>query len=142
MYPIVLSERGLAAALQAVAARAPVAVHLRELPRRRFPPLAEATAYFIVAGALLTAPPELDGIAVAVADRGDLLLVEVSHARMGESEPRLRGIAERVVAVGGRMHVDRNSVLRAEVPIDLSTPGEPRRTSSQLRLVRERDRPG
>ena len=56
LYPIVLSERGLAAALQALAARAPVAVQLSELPRRRFPPLAEATAYFVVAGALAVAP--------------------------------------------------------------------------------------
>jgi len=117
LYPIVLSERGLAAALQAVAARAPVAVHLRELPRRRFPPVAEATAYFVVAGAILTAPDGIDSIAVAVADRGELLLVEVGHDRIGEAEPRLRGIVERVAAVGGRVHVDRNSVLRAEVPL-------------------------
>jgi signal transduction histidine kinase len=118
LYPIVLSERGLTAAIQAVAARAPMAVHLRELPRRRFPALAEATAYFVVAGAILTAPEGVDGIAVAVADRGGLLLVEVGHERIGESEPRLRGIAERVAAVGGRIHIDRNSVLRAEVPIE------------------------
>ncbi len=117
IYPIVLSERGLAAALQAVAARATVPVHLRELPRRRFPPLAEATAYFVVAGALLTAPEGAGTIAIAVADRGDVLLVEVGHDRIGESEPRLRGIVERVVAVGGRVHIDRNCVLRAEVPL-------------------------
>jgi signal transduction histidine kinase len=117
LYPIVLSERGLAAALQAVAARARVAVDLRELPRRRFPPLAEATAYFVVAGALLTAPEGTGTVEVAIADRGDRLLVEVGHERIGESEPRLRGIIERVAAVGGRIHVDRNSVLRAEVPL-------------------------
>jgi GAF domain-containing protein len=117
LYPIVLSERGLAAAIQAVAARATVAVHLRELPRRRFPPIAEATAYFVVAGALLTAPDGVGTVAVAVADRGEALLVEVSHDRIGEAEPRLRGIVERVAAVGGRMHIDRNQVLRAEVPL-------------------------
>ena len=117
LYPIMLSERGLAAAIQAVAARAQAPVHLRELPRRRFPPLAEATAYFVVAGALLTAPQGLDTIAVAVADRGELLLVEVGHGRIADSEPRLRGIAERVEAVGGRMRVDGDSTLRAEVPL-------------------------
>jgi signal transduction histidine kinase len=117
LYPIVLTERGLAAAIQGVAARAPVAVHLRELPRRRFPPLAEATAYFVVAGALLTAPKGLEAIAVAVADRGEVLLVEVSHDRMADAEPRLRGIADRVAAVGGRVQLDGNSVLRAEVPV-------------------------
>ena len=116
LYPIVLSERGLAAALQAVAARAPAAVHLEELPRRRFPPLAEATAYFVVAGALLTAP-ESTKVTVAVADRGELLLVEIGHEGIGASEARLRGLIERVAAVGGRVHIDRNSMLRAEVPI-------------------------
>ena len=117
LYPIALTERGLAAAIQGVAARARVPVHLRELPRRRFPPLAEATAYFLVAGALLTAPEGLDAIAVAVADRGELLLIEVSHARIAAAEPRLQGIVERVVALGGRVRLDGDQVLRAEVPV-------------------------
>ena len=117
LYPIALSERGLAAALQALAARAPVAVQLSELPRRRFPPLAEATAYFVVAGVLAVAPERADSVTVAVADRGELLLVEIGHEGIGASETRLRGLIERVSAVGGRVRIDRNSVLRAEVPI-------------------------
>ena len=36
-----------------------------------------------------------------------------------ERDPeRLRSLAERVVAVGGRLDSDRRSVLRAELPID------------------------
>ncbi len=54
---------------------------------------------------------------MAVADRGELLLVEIGHEGIGASETRLRGLIERVSAVGGRVRIDRNSVLRAEVPI-------------------------
>jgi len=116
VFPIVLSERGLAAALQAVTARASVAVHLQELPRRRFPPLAEATAYFVVAEALAVA--DRGPVEIAVADRGELLLVEVGHEGVDGGDERLRALLERVVAVGGRVQIDRNAVLRAEVPTD------------------------
>jgi len=115
LFPIVLSERGLAAALQGVAARAAGTVHLQELPRRRFPPLAEATAYFVVAEALAVA--DQGAVEIAVADRGEVLLVEISHEGIDASDERLRALLERVMAVGGRVHVDRNAVLRAEVPI-------------------------
>jgi signal transduction histidine kinase len=119
VFPKVLSERGLAAALQAVAARAAVRVELRELPRRRFPALAEATAYFVVAETLAALPDE-PSAEVAVADRGELLLVEISHETLAVADA---GLAERVTAVGGRLHVDRNGVLRAEVPV---SPRDPR----------------
>ena len=119
LYPIVLSERGLAAAVQAVAARSRVPVDLRELPRRRFPAIIEATAYFVVAETIAAAA-EHHGpgdVRVAVADRGDLLVVEVRHESIGDASSRLRGLAERVVAVDGRLHDDRSSVLRAEFPV-------------------------
>ena len=117
IYPIVLTERGLAAALQALAARAGVPVHLRELPKGRFPELTETTAYFVVAGALAgTAAP-----VVVVGDRGDRLLVEVHDDGVPGADRPLPGLAERVAAVGGRLHVDSahdgGSVVRAELPL-------------------------
>src|SRR5215218_55003 len=44
IYPVVLSQRGLAAAVQAIVVRSGVPVSLRRLPSRRFPALIEATA--------------------------------------------------------------------------------------------------
>jgi GAF domain-containing protein len=120
LYPIVLSQRGLAAAVQALAARSPVPVYLQELPRRRFPAIIEATAFFVVSESL-AAVAEHDSrgdMRVVAADRGELLVVEVSHESIGEAPERLRSLAERVVAVGGRLHDDRRSVLRAELPIE------------------------
>jgi signal transduction histidine kinase len=119
LYPIVLSERGLAAALMGVAARAPMPVHLRELPRRRFPPVAEATAYFVVSETIEAAGEHLapGDVAVIVADRGELLVVELRHERIGDAKAALRDLAERVAAVGGRLHHD-GQVLRAEIPVE------------------------
>ena len=65
LYPIVLSQRGLAAALQAVAARSPVPVYLEELPRRRFPAIIEGTAYFVVAETVAAAAEHLAGATCA-----------------------------------------------------------------------------
>ena len=106
--------------MQAVAARSPVPVYLQELPRRRFPAIIEATAFFVVSETV-AAVAEHDSrgdIRVVAADRGELLVVEVSHESIGEAPERLRSLAERVVAVGGRVYDDRRSVLRAELPIE------------------------
>jgi signal transduction histidine kinase len=120
LYPIVLSQRGLAPAVQAIAARSPVPVYLQELPRRRFPAIIEATAFFVVSETI-AAVAEHDSrgdLRVVAADRGELLVVEVSHESIGKAPERLRSLAERVVAVGGRLHDDRRYVFRAELPIE------------------------
>ena len=114
LYPIVLTERGLAAALQALTARSAVPVHLLELPSRRFPRLAEATAYFVVAEAIAAAPPDATDVAVMVGDRGDRLVVEV---RTG-SEAHLPGLADRIAAVGGVVHSDPGDFVRVDLPIE------------------------
>jgi GAF domain-containing protein len=112
LYPIVLTERGLAAALQALIARAPMPVSLLELPRRRFGALAEATAYFAVADLLAT---ERSGEAtVMIGDRGDQLVVEVRVAGRAELPA---GLTERVAAIGGRLVVE-GPAVRAELPVE------------------------
>jgi signal transduction histidine kinase len=117
LYPIALTERGLAPALQALVARAGVPVYLRELPRRRFPALAEATAYFMVADTLAVARADDAEVAVVVSDRGDRLLVELRSGGVLGSD----AVADRVTAVGGHLHVgtlpDGGSVMRAEIPV-------------------------
>jgi GAF domain-containing protein len=114
LYPKVLTERGLAAALQGLTARAAVPVSLLELPSRRFAGLVEAAAYFVVADALaVTAATE---VAVMVGDRGDHLVAEVRGDRPGDPPT---GLADRVAAMGGRLHVEeRGAVLRAEIPLE------------------------
>jgi signal transduction histidine kinase len=118
LYPIVLSQRGLAAAVQAVAASSPVPVDLQELPRRRYPAIIEATALLVVSETVAAVDASRGDMRVVAADRGELLVVEVSHESIGEAPERLRSLAERVVAVGGRLYNDRRSVVRAELPIE------------------------
>jgi len=119
LYPIVLTERGLTAALQALTARAAVPVQLLELPSRRFGSMAETTAYFVVADTLVAARAEATEVTVMVGDRGDRLLVEVRADGAGEPLP---GLADRIAAVGGRLHVEAapegGCVVRAEIPVE------------------------
>lgn len=117
LYPVILSERGLGAAVQALAVRAGVPVRLRQLPSRRFPSVIEATAYFTIAEALAAAAGEA---AVLVADDGDRLTIEVSHdGATGAADPH--GSADRVAATGGFLEVvaqpGAGTELRAEFPL-------------------------
>ena len=79
-----------------------------------------------------SAAPESTKVTVAVADRGELLLVEIGHEGIGASEARLRGLIERVAAVGGRVHIDRNSTCCA--PSCRSGHATPGRSSLSRRL--------
>jgi signal transduction histidine kinase len=121
IYPIVLTERGLAAALQALIARAGVPVYMVELPSRRYPTPVEATAYFVVAEALAVACSDATDVAVTVGDRSDHVFVEVRGDGSAGGDEHLRGLGDRVAAVGGWLQVDLppegGSVVRAEIPV-------------------------
>ena len=127
LYPAVLRERGLAAALQALGARSDVPVMLRELPRRRFAPVLEATVYFIVAEALANAAAHsgADEAHVTVADRRDRLVVEIRDEGAGGAVPRrgsgLEALADRAAAAGARLELESpaggGTVVRAEIPL-------------------------
>jgi signal transduction histidine kinase len=55
IHPAVLTERGLAPAIDALAARAPLDVRVLEVPAERLPAQVEAAAYFIVSESLTNA---------------------------------------------------------------------------------------
>src|SRR6185312_12185931 len=52
IHPAVLTETGLAGAIQALVERSPAVVTITDVPRERFPAVIEATAYFVVSEAL------------------------------------------------------------------------------------------
>jgi signal transduction histidine kinase len=120
LFPLVLSERGLAAAVQARALRASAEVNLARLPSGRFPALAEATAYFVFEQALACAPDATE-VEVVVADEGDHLAVKVRHDHRGDMGDGLRAVSERVGALGGVLVVDssstRGTIVTAEIPL-------------------------
>jgi signal transduction histidine kinase len=112
IHPSVLTDRGLGAALQGLAARAVVPVELGPLPRARLAPAIEATAYFLVAEAITNAAKHArcGRVEVAVRVEGASVVVEVSDDGVGGADPSggsgLRGLADRVSALGGELDIE------------------------------------
>ena len=127
LHPAVLSERGLGPALEALALRAPLRVELAAVPDRSLPEQIEAAAYFVVAEALANVQKHAGASRVvvkAVADEA-VLLVEVSDDGAGGADPAgtgLRGLVDRVEALGGALEVDSRTGdgtrVRATFPVD------------------------
>jgi signal transduction histidine kinase len=127
IHPAVLSDRGLGAALEALAGRAPITVDLAELPGDRLPEPIEAAAYFVVAEALTNVVKyaHANQATVRVARCNGRAVVEVADDGIGGADPDrgsgLRGLADRVSALDGRMSLDSpagaGTRLRAEIPV-------------------------
>src|SRR5215208_1469826 len=66
IHPALLADRGLIAALEALAARAPFKVEISGVPEQRLPPAVEATAYFITAEALTNVAKYANATAASV----------------------------------------------------------------------------
>ena len=110
--PAVLEDRGLDAALSALAARSPVPVSLHVDVPERPPASLEANAYFIVAEALTNVARHAHARTATVAVRqGDgRLRIEVADDGRGGADPvlgtGLTGLAARAGAVDGTFEVD------------------------------------
>jgi signal transduction histidine kinase len=127
IHPAVLSDRGLGAALEALAGRAPIEVDLAEIPRDRLPEPIEAAAYFVVAEALTNVAKyaHASQATVRVMRRNGHAVVEVADDGIGGADPDrgsgLRGLADRVSALDGSMSLDSpagaGTRLRAEIPV-------------------------
>jgi signal transduction histidine kinase len=111
IHPVILEDRGLDAALSAVVARSPVPVTLSVDVAERPPAVVESTAYFVVAEALTNVARHAHATraAVSIARAGDRLVVEVRDDGGGGADPDrgsgLRGLRDRVTALGGTMHL-------------------------------------
>jgi signal transduction histidine kinase len=126
IHPAVLTDRGLDAALSALAARSPVPVRLDVQLKERPPASVEATAYFIVAEALTNAARYAHASAVkaSVRQEGDRLRVEVVDNGVGGAEERpgggLAGLADRASSVEGSLRImspqGGPTVVAAELP--------------------------
>ena len=110
VHPAILTEEGLAGALESLASRTPLDVTVLEAPVDRLPPEIEAAAYFVACEALANAVKHADASCVtisAVREHGTLS-VEVTDDGRGGANPAgsgLRGLADRLDAHGGRLTV-------------------------------------
>jgi signal transduction histidine kinase len=126
IHPAVLSERGLAPAVRALAARASVPVEIVGEPAGRLPAAVETAAYFVVSEALTNVSKYAHAAHATVrVERADgHLLVEVSDDGVGGASAAdgsgLRGLADRVAALSGTLEVSsprgRGTRLRANLP--------------------------
>ena len=126
IHPAVLADRGLGPALEALATRAPLAVDVEAAPAERLPEPVEAAAYFVVSEALANVAKyaNASGATVRVSRDNGRALVEVEDDGVGGADPRrgsgLRGLADRVEALDGRLEVASppggGTTVRAEIP--------------------------
>jgi PAS domain S-box-containing protein len=126
IHPAVLSDRGLEPAIEALAARTVVPVEWAIELEERLPEPVEAAAYYVVAEALTNAAKHAHASSVSVRiDREDgFARIRVADDGVGgagaDEGSGLRGLADRVEALGGRLRLDsprgEGTTVHAEIP--------------------------
>jgi signal transduction histidine kinase len=125
IYPAVLTNHGLAVALESLAGAAAVPVQLDvDLPGR-LPEPVEVAAYYVVSESLTNAGKHAraTSVNVRVSRLGDMVVVEVADDGAGGADPAagsgLRGLSDRVEALGGRLHITTSASgtqVKADIP--------------------------
>ena len=126
IHPRALTEEGLAAALTELVSGASFPVDLRAT-RERFPAAIEAAAYFGCSEGLanIAKYAQASHVSIEVSRRGRGLVVAVRDDGVGgarlDAGSGLRGLADRVEALGGRLSVEsrpgEGTRLLAELPV-------------------------
>jgi signal transduction histidine kinase len=132
VMPALLLERGLTAAVEDLADRVPIRTTMHfgdddeRLEEVRLPESVEGTAYSVVAESLTNAVKHSSASAITVSMRRDesRLYLEIADNGVGGARPLgglgLRGMTDRVHALGGRLHIDSppagGTRVRAELP--------------------------
>jgi len=125
IHPAVL-EHGLSAALDGLATRSPVATTVSCSTPERFPAPIELAAYFVASEALANVAKysRASHATVRVWRAGSLARIEIADDGVGGADDRhgsgLRGLADRVEALDGRLRVasppGRGTTVTAELP--------------------------
>jgi signal transduction histidine kinase len=127
LHPAVLTNHGLPVALESLAARAAVPVALEVALSGRLAAEAEVAAYYVVCEALtnIAKYARAGRARVTVSEGAGQLLVEVEDDGAGGADPSrgsgLRGLADRVGALGGRLAIREahggGTLVRAQIPL-------------------------
>ncbi len=115
--------------MEALATRATLPVEVKGLPPERLSEPIEAAAFYVVSEALANVAKYASASHARVdLDRDDgVLVVEVSDDGVGGADAAggtgLRGLSDRVEALGGRLRVSsergRGTTVRAELPLEV-----------------------
>jgi signal transduction histidine kinase len=127
IHPAILTDRGLDAAINALAGRAAVPVEVRSVLAERLSAPVESTAYFVVAEALTNVAKHSRASQAKVVVEGHgypgVLAIMISDDGVGGADPQgagLSGLASRVTGVDGRLTVESPyggpTIIAAELP--------------------------
>ncbi len=126
LHPAVVTGHGLAVALESLAARAPVPVQLTVALEDRLPEGLEMASYYVVCESLANVAKHARATSatVEVSRQSGDIVVEVTDDGVGGADTErgsgLRGLADRVEALGGRLRIwtppGKGTRIRAEMP--------------------------
>jgi signal transduction histidine kinase len=126
IYPAVLADRGLDAAISSVAGRSPIPVSVDLRLASRLPEPIEAAAYFVITEALANVAKHSGATEahVTVRHAGNCLTVDVTDNGVGgaatETGTGLAGLRDRLAALDGRLTIfsptGGPTTVRAEMP--------------------------
>jgi signal transduction histidine kinase len=142
IHPAVLTDHGLAVALEALAERTPFPVRLAVEPGDGLPVRSEVAAYYVISECLANTAKyaHASEASVAVSRANNHLVIEVVDDGVGgasrDGGSGLRGLMDRVEALGGTLElsspIGRGTRVRAEIP---GTPADVVDESSVLRTT-------
>lgn len=126
IHPAVLSGHGLEVALESLAARSPVPLRMSVEVDGRLPEQVEVAAYYVVCESLTNVGKHAHALSagVRVATSAGQVVVEVVDDGVGGADTErgsgLRGLADRVEAIGGQLRIwtpeGGGTRVRAEIP--------------------------
>jgi signal transduction histidine kinase len=126
LHPAVVSGHGLAVALESLVARAPVPVRLTVELEERLPEQLEVAAYYLVSESLanIGKHAQATSATIDVSRRNGDVVVEIADDGIGGADTErgsgLRGLADRVEALDGRLRVwtpiGHGTRVKAEIP--------------------------
>jgi signal transduction histidine kinase len=132
IHPAVLTDRGLKPALESLAGRAPVPVELDGDPPDDLAPEVATAVYFVASEALANVAKyaRAGHATVGVRQEDGRVVVEIADDGIGGADMAngsgLRGLADRVAALDGRLELDSpaggGTRLRADLPLTSPLP--------------------
>ena len=127
LHPAILTDRGLVPALQSLANRAPFPVEITGGAPARLPEAVEAAIYYVVAESLTNAAKHSDASEawIELSTTTDKVVVEIRDNGSGGADLRkgrgLRGLADRVEALGGTLQLQSGAGGGTSVHAELPT---------------------
>jgi signal transduction histidine kinase len=125
IHPAALSERGLGPALRTLARRSAVPVDLDVMTGARFPEPVEIAAYYVTSEALANAlkHAQASHVQVSLTASDASLLLSIRDDGIGGANPArgtgLAGLADRVEALGGSIHIYSAAGAGTHITLDL-----------------------